>query len=228
MSILDRVEYRLVETASEKEAIYRLRYRAYLNESAIAPRAVGRLADRFDGVDNAWTFGIFVDGELCSSLRICVASPSMPDTPAVEAFGDILRPELAKGRVIVDPNRFVAEPDRHTKFPALPYATLRLAYVACQHFNADLGTATVRKEHQAFYRKVFLHQPMCEPRPYPTLTKPLSLMAVDFRSKREQVFARYPLFRSTAAERARLFGTASGSLAPLDAMPLYEKTFAIC
>jgi hypothetical protein len=50
-----------------------------------------------------------------------------------------------------------------------------------------------------------MHQPLCPPRPYPTLTKPLGLMAVDFPAKRDQVFARYPLFRSTEAERRRLF-----------------------
>ena len=44
--------------------------------------------------------------------------------------------------------------------------TLRLAYVACKHFRADIGTATVRKEHQAFYRRVFLHKTLCPPRRY--------------------------------------------------------------
>ncbi len=72
-------------------------------------------------------------------------------------------------------------------------------------FNADIGTATVRAEHQAFYRRVFMHKVLCPPRPYPTLTKPLSLMAVDFHAKREKVFQRYPIFRSTFFERRMLF-----------------------
>ena len=38
--------------------------------------------------------------------------------------------------------------------------TVRLAYVAASYFNADIGLATVRAEHQAFYRRVFLQQPL--------------------------------------------------------------------
>jgi hypothetical protein len=83
--------------------------------------------------------------------------------------------------------------------------TLRLAYLACTHFGADIGTATVRKEHQAFYRRVFLHKTLCPPRPYPTLNKPLCLMAVDYRASSEVVFHRYPIFRSSESERRMLF-----------------------
>lgn len=211
--LLERVDYRLAETSAEKDEIYRLRYRAYLAEGAIAPSRSHRLSDRFDDLPNAWIFGIHIDGELVSSLRICVATPENPDTPAVEAFGDLLQPLLAQGKVIVDPNRFVAEPSR-AKSPILPYLTLRLAYVACSYFNADIGTATVRSEHRAFYRRVFLHEPLCEPRPYPTLTKPLCLMAVDFPARRDKVFRRYPYFSSTVSERRTLFERRLGVATP--------------
>jgi hypothetical protein len=204
--LLDRVDYRLAETEFQKDEIYRLRYRAYLQEGAIEPRVDQRLTDRFDDMPNSWIFGIHVDGVLASSLRISVASPAQPETPAVAAFGDLLKPEIAKGKVIVDPNRFVADTIQSRRVPELPYITLRLAYLACAYFNADIGTATVRKEHEAFYRRVFLHESLCEPRPYPTLIKPLGLMAVNFRDKRDQVFQRYPLFRSSFRERRKLFG----------------------
>lgn len=212
--LLDRVDYRLAETEAEKEAIYSLRYRAYLHEGAIEPRADRRLKDRFDDLPNSWTFGIYMDGTLASSLRVSVATLDHPDTPAVDAFGDLLMPELEQGKVIVDPNRFVADPDNRTKFPELPYLTVRLGYVACGYFNADIGTATVRSEHQAFYRRVFLQKSLCEPRPYPTLTKPLCLMAADYLAVRERIFARYPYFRSSQFERRMLFERRSEPLAP--------------
>lgn len=212
--ILDRVDYRLAETEAEKEAIYSLRYRAYLHEGAIEPKAERRLKDRFDDLPNSWTFGIYMDGELASSLRISVGSPDHPDTPAVDAFGDLLRPQIEAGKTIVDPNRFVADPANRTKFPELPYLTVRLGYVACAYFNADIGTATVRAEHRAFYRRVFLQTPLCEPRPYPTLVKPLCLMAADFNVVREKIFERYPYFRSSQFERRALFERKSEPLAP--------------
>ncbi len=205
LDLLNHVDYRLVESAADKEEIYRLRYRAYLHEGAILPQPDRRLADRFDDTPNSWTFSVYFDGELASSVRISVATPDMPLTPATDAFPDVLEPFLAAGKVIVDPNRFVADPLRERKMPELPYFTLRLAYVACEYFNADFGTATVRAEHQAFYRRVFMHKVLCPPRPYPTLTKPLSLMAVDFHGKRDKVFQRYPIFRSTFFERRMLF-----------------------
>jgi hypothetical protein len=203
--LLDQVDYRLAETEAEKDAIYRLRYRAYLNEGAIEPRADQRLTDRFDDLPNSWVFGIYLDGELTSSLRVSVATPDNDETPAVNAFRDLLEPALAQGKVIVDPNRFVADPLRRNQYPELPYLTVRLGYVACDYFNADIGTATVRAEHRAFYRRLFLQKSLCEPRPYPTLTKPLCLMAADCLSVRDKIFDRFPLMRSTAFERRMLF-----------------------
>jgi hypothetical protein len=203
--LLDRTDYRLAETEADKEAIYRLRYRAYLHEGAIEPRIDRRLSDRFDNLPNSWTFGVYIDGLLASSIRISLATQENPETPAVDAFRDLLEPELAQGKVIVDPNRFVADPLRKDKFAELPYLTVRLGYVACAYFNADIGTATVRQEHQAFYRRVFLQEALCAPRPYPSLTKPLCLMAADYMSVRERIFERYPCFRSSHFERRMLF-----------------------
>jgi hypothetical protein len=203
--LLDRIDYRLAETEADKEAIYRLRYRAYLREGAIEARTDRRLTDRFDDLPNSWTFGVYFDGLLASSIRISVATEANPDTPAVDAFPDLLEPELSQGKVVVDPNRFVADPLRKDKFPELPYLTVRLGYVACAYFNADIGTATVRPEHQAFYSRVFLQRALCTPRPYPTLAKPLCLMAAEYSSVREKIFERYPSFRSNYFERRMLF-----------------------
>jgi hypothetical protein len=205
VELIDQVEYRLAVTEVEKEEIYNLRYRAYLQEGAIEPRADQRLADRFDDLPNSWIFGVYLDGELRSSLRVSVATPDNDQTPAVDAFRDLLGPELAKGKVIVDPNRFVADPLSRAEYPELPYLTVRLGYLACGYFNADIGTATVRAEHQAFYRRVFLQKSLCEPRPYPTLTKPLCLMAADYLSIRDKVFERFPMMRSSPLERQMLF-----------------------
>ena len=46
--LLQRVSYRRADTDEDREAIYRLRYRAYLDEGAIEPDFGRRLSDRFD------------------------------------------------------------------------------------------------------------------------------------------------------------------------------------
>jgi N-acyl-L-homoserine lactone synthetase len=203
--LLDNVDYRLAETPEQKEEIYRLRYRAYLREETIMPSADQRVTDDFDNSPYSWIFGVYIQGELCSSIRVSVATPEHPTSPSVEVFPDILRPELARGRTLVDPTRFVADPERAKRFPELPYATVRLGYVAGVHFNADIGLATVRAEHQAFYRRVFLQEPLCEPRLFPGLLKPVGLMAAHYPTLREQVFARYPYLHSSVFERRMLF-----------------------
>lgn len=213
VELLDQVDYRLAETEAEKDEIYRLRYRAYLNEGAIEPNHERKITDRFDDMVNSWIFGVYFDGVLASSIRITVASPEHPVSPSLDVFPDLLEPELAQGKVIVDPTRFVADPNREKRFPELPYMTLRLAYVACGYFNADIGLATVRAEHQAFYRRVFMHKSMTPPREYPGLIKPICMMAVDYPSMRDKVFARYPYLRSTYFERRMLFERASDRMA---------------
>jgi hypothetical protein len=204
-SLLNQVDYRLARTPEEKEEIYKLRYRAYLREGAVAPSIEQRVIDQYDEAPNVWTFGVYLYGELYSSVRISVLTSEWRMSCSAEIFGEILAPRLDRGEVIIDPARFVADPDKVRRFPELPYLTLRLAYLACEYFEADLGLAIVRAEHQAFYRRVFLHQTIAEPRYLPGLLKPVGLMAADFQTLREKVFERYPMMRSTAFERRMLF-----------------------
>ena len=203
--LLEQVDYRLAQTREEKEKIYNLRYRAYLREGAVKESAEQRVTDQYDDLPNSWTFGVYVAGELYSSVRISLLTSEYRQSCSAEAFGEILLPMLDQGKVIVDPARFVADPDKVRRLPELPYVTLRLAYMACEYFNADLGLAIVRAEHQAFYRRVFLHETIAEPRMFPGLLKPVGLMAADFPRLKEKVFERYPMMRSTAFERRMLF-----------------------
>jgi hypothetical protein len=202
---LEHVDYRLAETPVEKDQIYRLRYRAYLREGAILPSESERVTDRYDDLPNNFTFGVYVQGELYSSIRISVLTSEYRGSPSSEMFTDLLHPELDRGKVIIDPTRFVADPAKAKRFPELPYVTVRLGYVACGYFNADIGLANVRPEHRAFYRRVFLQEPWGEPRLYPGLIKPVGLVAAHYPSIRERVFQRFPYMRSSAFERRMLF-----------------------
>jgi hypothetical protein len=203
--LLDQVDYRLAETPEEKDEIYRLRYRAYLREGAIQPTSDQRVTDQFEDAPNAWTFGVYFQGELYSSIRVSVLTSEWRMSPSVELFGDVLHPKLDQGLVFIDSTRFVADPEKARNFPELPYVTVRLGSMAGVHFNADFGLAIVRAEHQAFYRRLFLQETWCEPRLYPGLVKPVGLMAAHLPTVRERVLARYPFLRSTAFERRMLF-----------------------
>jgi N-acyl amino acid synthase FeeM len=204
VKLLDQVDYRLAETEEDRDTIYRLRYRAYLKEGAIEPNKDRKITDRFDDLPNSWIFGVYFQGLLASSIRISIASPEFPETPSMPVFPDILEAPLSAGKVMVDPTRFVGDPDHASGFSELPYMTLRLAYVACEYFNADIGLASVRAEHRSFYQRVFMES-LAPPRDYPGLTKQICLMSIDFPRMRDKVFARYPYLHSTLFERRMLF-----------------------
>jgi N-acyl-L-homoserine lactone synthetase len=203
--LLDRIDYRRADSIEQREAIFRLRYQAYLRDGTISPNSAKSFSDHYDDTDNAYLFGLYVDGELVSSIRIHVATKERPYFPTLEVFPEYLRPELDAGKIIIDPTRFVADERLSRIHRALPYATLRLCGMTARYFGADMLLAAVRAEHQAFYRRVFQHRMVWAPRPYPLLAKPISLMTIDYRTVADQVHRRYPFFNSTFFERRILF-----------------------
>lgn len=212
------VRYRRIESAADREAVFRLRYEAYVREGTIPISFEKRFADKYDELPNVWIFGAYIDGELASSIRVHVASPRHPVSPSVEVFPDVLRPEVEKGHTIVDPTRFVAHPVIARGYPELPYITVRLGFLASEYFRADLGLASVRVEHQAFYKRLYLMNPLCEPRRFPNLAPLFSLMGVHYPSVKERIIHRYPFMQSTAAEQEELFGQFEQGLADVPAL----------
>jgi hypothetical protein len=205
----DKVDYRQAVTDEERDAVYRLRYDAYIREGTIAPSFGRRLSDKYDDLDNAWIFGVFVGGRLSASIRLNISSPASPDIPAMGVFSDILHPTIVSGKTVIDPTRFVVDQAAAKEFPELPYLRVRIGWMAGEYFAADMILATVRAEHQAFYKRTFGHELVCEPRNYPSLNKPISMMALDYFAMKSRVHRRYPFFRSTAFERRMLFGGAA-------------------
>src|SRR5947209_14994277 len=93
--LLDRIDCRPAVSAAEREAIFRLRYRAYLSEGAIRPSFAQTFTDPYDDGDNVWLLGLYLEGELASSIRLHVASAAQPDFPSRNVFAEVLEPELA-------------------------------------------------------------------------------------------------------------------------------------
>ena len=204
--LLDRVDYRIAVNDEDREAVFRLRYDAYLKEQMIAPSLSERLSDRYDDLDNTMIFGLWLDGQLASTLRITVASEDYPESPAIGSFGDVLVPLVADGKVLIDATRFATREDYSRRYPGLmPYVTTRIAWMATSFYGADLFLGSVRTEHQAFYKRVLGGVVASEPRNYHGLMKPLSLMICDYRAEKERVELRNPCLRSSYFERRAMF-----------------------
>ena len=203
--LLGKIDARRADSAEQREAIFRLRYDAYRRDDVIPAGPSASFSDAYDGTPNAYLLGLHIEGKLASSIRIHVASREYPDCPTLHVFPEYLQPELDAGKIIIDPTRFVADEDLSRLHVGLPYVTLRLCHLAAEYFRADLALAAVRVEHQAFYRRAFNYQLLCEARPYPLLAKPISLMAIHYPTVAEGMHRRHPFLRSTYAERRMLF-----------------------
>lgn len=206
IDLLDRVEYRRVSVEDQFDPVYRLRYDAYRREDSVPINSQQVVRDEFDELPNVHCFGVYMDGELVSSLRLHHLTPGFRNSPSHSVFPDILDPMLDAGATILDPGRFTADYEASLAYPALPFLTLRVGVMAIQHFGVKYCLSSVRPEHGAFYRRVFKSVAMSEPRYYHGLTFPMVLYVCDLLSDWDGLMRRYPFFRSTADERQRLFG----------------------
>ena len=206
LDLLDRVEYRRVPPGDQFDAVYRLRYEAYRREAFVPANDQQIVRDEFDDLPNVNCFGVYIDGNLVSSVRVHELTPDYRKSPSHSVFGDILDPILDRGVTVLDPGRFTADYEASLAFPALPFLTLRLPVIAIWHYRAKYCLSSVRPEHGAFYRRVFKSVRLGDERYYHGLTFPMVLYACDLMSIEDQFFERYPFFRSTAEERRSLFG----------------------
>jgi hypothetical protein len=204
---LERLEHRCALTAEDEERVYRLRYSAYSHHSSIHWRSEGRLYDEdFDESPNHHKMMMFLDGEFVSTFRIHVDSGNSAILPSLSSFPDLLSPILQEGRVVVDLSRIAVKLDYARKFPELPCLTIRAAWLAAQHFDADVITTTCFADQQDVYARAFGFELLGSPRVALEGGRTIACMALDCQSKKARIENRYPLFASTAAERRSLYG----------------------
>jgi len=82
LGYLQEADYRLAETREEREAIYRMRYDAYLREGTVDVNPSKTFHDAYDEFDNCWIFSILIDGRTISSIRLHVISQESRKGPA--------------------------------------------------------------------------------------------------------------------------------------------------
>jgi hypothetical protein len=210
LKLLERIEHRVALSVPDREAVFRMRYEAYVRNGLMENRADRRFYDQpYDDAVNSWITMTYIDGKLAGSARVNVGSERSPLLPCLRVYADVIEPRLRIDWIIVECTRLAAQLDLARTHPELAYLIMRPCYMAAQHFKADFAVATPRAEHMPFYRRVFRYEKWCEPRNYPGLTAKFGCMGVDFRASQNLVEARFPFFRSTQEERNALFGPAT-------------------
>jgi hypothetical protein len=215
LRLLERVEYRRADSPADKAAIYRLRYDAYIRAGTVEPTPSGMFHDAMDESNNAWLIGVFIDGELASALRLHISANLSDPLPTRTPFPDLLEPLLRAGNLIIDVTRFVAKLEFSQTYSEIPYLTLRPAFMAEDFLRADFIIAACRAEHQAFYRRMFGGVPWSAPRPYPHLKRPMALVGHPCDTLRDEVYTKYPFYRSTEREQQSLFSQSSNGTTSL-------------
>jgi hypothetical protein len=207
MRFSSKVDYRRADTPEERSAVFRLRYQDYLRAGAIQPNATEQFSDSLDDENNVFIFGVYISDKLTTSLRLHVASSASAALPAMNRFPDVLKPQIVANKTIVEFSRFVTGPEYQ---PAeLLYLTLRLAWLAAEHFQADLlVTTTVGSEE--VYQNMFGFIPV-RTEHVPSVDRHITLMASDCRAFHAAVLERYPFFHSTHFERRMLFDRSLGA-----------------
>lgn len=214
VDIAGRVSYRRVPLEDLDDPVYRLRYEAYRREEFIPFNSQRVAGDDYDGSSNAYCFGVYIDDLLVSSIRFHLVTPDMQESPGRSVWPEVLGPVLDEGKSYIDPSRFTTDHDASLAFPALPFLTLRIVAMASVHFDTDYCISAVRREHAAFYVRVFRSRQIGGSRGFAELKFPMLLYAAEVPVIRDKVYSSYPVFMSTAEEREALFGDDNGLAAP--------------
>jgi hypothetical protein len=207
LGLLERVEHRVARAPADREAAFRLRFNAYQKNGLFQHNDSDRLYDpRYDDAPNAWITTTYLDGELAGTVRVNIGADENAVLPGLQVFADVLVPMLSARQVIAEFTRLAARLELSSVYPELAYIIMRPAFMAAEHFEADLAVATPRAEHIPFYRRAFGATVWRPPRDYPGLTAKFACVGADYRLARQFIELRYPFFRSDPAEREALFG----------------------
>lgn len=205
VGLMPRLEFRRIKSADDFAEVFRLRYRAYIANDLIEPNQRGMSIDHYDLLENCQIFGLYLDGNLTTSLRIHHVTSDTPWCPALKSFGDQLIPELQKGNSFVDGSRFCVEPSRAPELSALPFLTVRFAYMASIHFSSTYNISVVRAEHAAFYRRYYGFERWAGGVKLDWYKLPVDLYVGDMRENRARIDERLPFMQSNFEERLMLF-----------------------
>lgn len=220
LEILDRVEYRRVESQEDMEEVARMRYRAYKLANILTLNEA-RLIDPVDFDDHAYIFGVYFEERLISTVRIHHVTPEHRVSITRDMYPKEIDAFLDSGMTLIDPVRFAADPEIIGEMPALPYLTLRIASMAADYFDADRVLQLVSPQHAPFYKRVFYADTVVPAQDgVGKYNIPLTLMATRTREVRAALYARFPFFVSQPHERRMMFRRADGiGSSPLTILP---------
>lgn len=216
-NLLDRVEYRRIQSWEDMEDVARLRATAYKAYN-ILPIKGELLIDDVDFDSNSYVFGIYYDEQLISTVRVHHVTPGHRVSAAGKTFPDAVNELLDAGMTLIDTARLAADLDAARSLPGLNFLTMRIATMASDFFDVDRCMSLIRPHHAPFYKRLFdFHTivPTQDEKGYYNF--PVTLVASNIRAARPWIYERYPFLRAHHYEMRLMFGA-------LDEMPASPLT----
>ncbi len=199
-----KYSYRRVVTEPDRQEIYKLRYEVYLKEGAIEKSSLEIFTDEFDNTGNFKLYGFYEYGLLIGSFRIHILKTETCISPARSVFPKEIGAYLAQGKTIIDPNRFTLKRGNNGNRERL-INLMKIPFAVAQIYQADIVTATARREHMRLYKRLFYGVEVAEPKLYPTMLLPHGLMVSEFKRNELNILELVPEFRTASETMSELF-----------------------
>ena len=192
-------------TATLRDEVYSLRYRAYRKEDAVDPNASEAFEDQYDHQPNHALWALTYEDKVIGSVRTTWFDPAEPHPiPEMDAYREDLAKVVAKDACILSGNRLVTEPNLSSAGAQAVLLLLRHFMVTASHRASDWAVAAARSNHLVFYRKVFRASVVSQSRMYPGLRCPMHLMICDLRRNNAFITEETPSLKPRGYEQVFL------------------------
>jgi len=193
------ISAQVFSATSDKQEIYKLRYRAFTQAGWIAPDDTGVLCDAFDDLPTAYSIGAFYNGDCVGSLRLAFGGANgargsmpcelfFPDETGAILSGTITR-AVEFSRMAVDPG-IAAKTFRAVIYASLVRAGLILTYAT----EADFAFAAVHRKMSRFYEIMCGFRLIAQSASYGSIAEPTHLLGRDLVALDRRRQARNPFF----------------------------------
>lgn len=204
LKFLRRIEYRRVQSFEDFEIMGRLRGQSYNKNEFFKGFSPDVMLDDIDFQPWSYCYGVYLDGQLVTTIRLQHITPENRDSPALDYFPDIVGGLLDQGQSFIVPGRFAMDLDLEGRGLMLPLMTIRLTALALRYFKANAILSLVKKNHVAYHRRFFGATQLSPLRDIDELSEPIMMLSTG-KEKIPTVFRRYPFLDGLRYEERLLF-----------------------
>jgi Acetyltransferase (GNAT) domain len=200
------LDIKVFAPGTDKRDIYRLRYRAFIEDGVITPREDRLFSDEFDECPTTSIIAAYSNGTCVGSFRLAFSETggATRTMPCQMIFDEVDLLELAGFHNRVEFTRMVVAPElTNTSFRTTLYATLVRAGMMVAHAaRADYGLISIHPDKVRFYEMMCGFREIARAATYPGINAPAVLLGRDFRALDQKRVKQNAFFRISTAEIA--------------------------